>query len=124
MSKMAKSWMRGNAVLGYIINSYEGVEPVPSNPRVMRRVFLWEEEGDIKMGNTEAFVLHLGRKFGEKTLPCDPSQIHLILRDLGELIVPHKKHESPSKDSPLAGRFKQPEPDEWIVGSQEKEPEQ
>jgi len=85
-----RSWMIRDDVLGYIINSYQGIEPVPSNPRVMRRVFLWEEESEIKMGNTEAFVLHLGKKFGQKTLSCDASEVHQILRDLGELIHPHR----------------------------------
>lgn len=104
-------------VLGYIINSYEGIEPVPSNTKVMRRVFLWEDEGDVKMGNTEAFVLHLGQKFERKTNPCDATGVHEILRDLGELIHPHRKHDSPRPDGPAAGRFKQPVPDEWVVGS-------
>lgn len=124
MPKTANGWMTHDAVLGYIVNSYEGVEPVPSHPGVMRRVFLWEEDGVVRMGNTEAFVLHLGRKFGRETHPCDASQIHQILRDLGELIIPHKKHESPRKDGPAVGQFKQPDPDEWVVGSKEKEPEQ
>lgn len=116
MSKAVKSWMTRDDVLGYIINSYEGVEPVPNNHGVMRRIFLWEEDNDIKMGNTEAFVLHLGKKFGLETRPCEAYQIHHILRDLGELILPHRKHESPSKNGPTAGRFKQPDPDEWVVG--------
>jgi len=123
MSKTAKSWMTRDDVLGYIINSYEGVEPVSSHPGVMRRVFLWEEDGDVRMGNTEAFVLHLGRKFGRETFPCDAYQIHHILRELGELIHPHRTHESPRKDSPIAGRFKQPEPDEWTVVSKERKDE-
>ena len=115
MPKPANGWMTRDDVLGYIINSYEGVAPVPDNPGVMRRVFLWEEDGNVRMGNTEAFVLHLGRKFGVETRPCDASQVHQILRDLGELIVPHRKHESPRKDGPTAGQFKQPDPDEWVV---------
>jgi len=116
MPKPAKGWMTQDGVLGYIINSYEGVEPVPNSPMVMRRIFLWEEDSVVKMGNTEAFVLHLGRKFGVETRPCDASQVHHILRDLGELILPHRKHESPRQNGPTAGRFRQPDPDEWVVG--------
>ena len=116
MPRAVNNWMTQDEVLGCIVNSYEGVKPVPNSPRVLRRVFLWEENGDVKMGNTEAFVLHLGRKFGEETHPCDASQVHHILRDLGEMIVPHRKHESPRQNGPTAGRFKQPDPDEWVVG--------
>lgn len=125
MPKAINNWMTQDEVLGYIINSYEGVESVPNNPGVMRRIFLWEEDGDARMGNTEAFVLHLGRKFGLETRSCDACHIHQVLRDLGELIVPHRKHKSPRKDGPAVGRFKQPDPDEWTVGrKEEREPEQ
>lgn len=110
-------WLRTDEVLGYIINSYHGVEPAPTNHRVMRRVFLWEEEGEVKMGNAEAFTLHLGRRFERKVSAQDASHIHQFLRDLGESITPHQRHEKPRTDGPRAGKFRQPDPDEWIVRS-------
>lgn len=120
MAAKKRNWLESNEVLGYIVNSYYGIDTVPNNPKVMRRIFLWEESGETKMGNTEAFVLHLGKKFGMETLSRDASEVHRILRDLGELIHPHRKHDRPCKDGPQAGRFKQPDPDEWVVKSKKE----
>lgn len=108
-------WLRGNEVLGYVFNAYGGVEPVPSSPAVMRRVFIWEENSEIKMGNTEAFVLHLGRHFNRKTSPVDASLLHELFREYGASITPHKHHAVPRPDGPHAGHFKQPDPDEWSI---------
>ena len=109
------NWLRLDHVLGYIVNAYEGIKPVPNKPSVMRRVFLWEEEGEVKMGNAEAFVLHLGRHFERRIAPIDASSLHELLRDLGDVINPHKSHNKPSPDGPYAGHFKQPDPDEWVI---------
>jgi len=108
-------WLQRDEVLGYIINAYAGVDAVPSNPGIMRRVFLWEEGDEVKMGNAEAFVLHLGRQFGRNLKTGDASVLHWLLRELGESISSHKKREPPRANSPAAGRFRQPDPDEWVV---------
>ena len=114
-------WLRQNEVLGYIINAYAGIEPAPANHGVMRRVFLWEDAGEVKMGNTEAFILHLGRRFERKVKTHEASDLHKLLRDLGESITPHPRHARPQANGPQAGRFKQPEPDEWVVGRSKSE---
>ncbi|MDO8589840.1 MAG: hypothetical protein Q7R69_01030 [bacterium] len=108
-------WLGKGEVLGYIVDAYVGVDPVPGNPTVKRRVFIWEEDDDIKMGNSEAFVLHLGRRFERKVSAGYASSPHELLRALGEHVIPHKQHAMRRPDGPFAGRFKQPDPDEWTV---------
>ena len=115
------NWLRQDEILGYIINAHAGVEPAPTNPAVMRRVFLWEDSGEIKMGNTEAFILHLGSRFEREVKTHDASDLHKLLRDLGESITPHQRHSRPKADSPACGRFNQPEPDEWVVSRSKSE---
>lgn len=110
-----EQWLHQDDVLGYIVNAYQGVDAVPSRPGLMRRVFLWEEGHEVKMGNAEAFILHLGGRFGRSVRSGDASALHKLLRDLGEAIALHRKHEPRRADGPGAGRFRQPDPDEWVV---------
>lgn len=81
----------------------------------MQRAPLWEEGDKVMMGNTEAFVLHLGRQFGVETTANHATHLHALMRGLGESIMPHKKHAAPDPESPRAGRFKQPSPEEWSI---------
>lgn len=118
--KSKRQWFRSDEVLGYIINAYAGVDPCPTNPHIMRRVFLWEEKTEIRMGNAEAFVLHLNRRFKMRLKVSDASLIHELLRDLGEVISPHRQHSPRDENSPKVGKFKQPDPDEWVVGNKPK----
>ena len=109
-------------VAGYIITSYAGVEAISSNSGIMRRVFEWHDGDTLMRGNTEAFVVHVGKKFGYALTKNQAPQIHAFLRDLGEIINPHAKHSTRSADGPSAGRFRQPDPDEWVImrGLEEK----
>lgn len=108
-------WLTSVEILGYIINAHAGVEPLQHNPGILRRIFLWEEDGEVKMGNTEAFMLHLGRRFDRKVSEGDAPTLHKLMRDLGESVSFHKKHAPRSPDGPKAGRYRQPEPDEWVI---------
>ncbi|MFZ3020255.1 MAG: hypothetical protein WA051_01895 [Minisyncoccia bacterium] len=109
-------WIKADEVVGYIINAYAGIDESPNRPGRMRRVFLWEDGDEIKMGNAEAFVMHLGQKFGKKLKPADASAVHALLRELGESLTPHLRgHAKPSDTSSKIGRFKQPDPEEWVV---------
>lgn len=110
-----ETWLRQDRVLGYVINAYAGVDESPNQTGVLRRVFLWEEDDDVIMGNTEAFVLHLGRRFDRRVKEGDATAIHRLLRDLGENVALHRKHDSPRADSPRVGRYKQPDPEEWRI---------
>lgn len=108
------AWLRQDTVLGYIINAYVGVEPARTGG-VMRRMFVWESEDGRVKGNAEAFMIHLGKRFERKIGKWDASALHELLRDLGDSITPHPQHSPPQADSPRVGRFKQPEPDEWVI---------
>lgn len=111
-----ETWLRTDEILGYVINAYSGIEPISQDFGKMRRVFLWEEEGEVKMGNAEAFVLHLGRRFNRVVKAGETTLLHKLLRDLGDSIAPHKNgHAKPRPDSPKRGTFKQPVPDEWTI---------
>lgn len=112
---LAPGWMRSNEVVDYIIDAYIGEEEAPTNKCVRRRLFRWSEDGVVLEGNAEAFVLHLGRRFERKVSTSCASNVHRVMRELGESVTSHKKHDSPRPDSPKAGKFCQPEPDEWVV---------
>jgi hypothetical protein len=60
-------------------------------------------------------MLHLGERFKRSINKWDASQLHELMRDLGDVITPHTKHEAPRPDSPRAGHFKQPAPEEWVI---------
>ncbi len=114
-----EKWLTSPEILFYIIDSYAGIEePRDGRRGVGRRVFLWEEEGVIKMGNTEAFVEHLGRKYSRSLKTHYASVLHQTLRELGEPVATHAKHAPRRSDSPRCGRFTQPKPDAWVVGQQ------
>jgi hypothetical protein len=95
----------------YVIECYAGVEREPGTKP--RRVFIWEDErdGEVYMGNCEAFLLHLKQKFALLLPLSAASQIHQLLRDLGETVYAAAE----DRASPRPGRrtFKQPEPDQW-----------
>jgi hypothetical protein len=111
------SWLEKPGVLGCIIDAYQGVEQIPGQKkgRRVRRVFKWEDGDEEFKGNAEAFVLHLGLKFGLELKESAACFIHAILRELGEVVLPSMKEqrEKPKKDSPRAGKFRQPSPDKW-----------
>lgn len=109
------SWLRQDSVLGHIINAYEGIEPATSNPAVMRRIFLWEDEHNVYKGNAESFMAHLGVHFGRQMKRSETAALHELMRDLGESINTHRTHSQRSPDGPYAGNFKQPNPDFWVV---------
>lgn len=120
--KCNPSWLEKEGVLGYIIDSYRGLEmdqERAATHRVgnrMRRVFEWMEGEEAYRGNAEAFTLHLGLKFGLSLKPVNTSSIHAILRELGEVVLtPCKEREKPKKDSPSVGKFRQPDPEKWRV---------
>lgn len=107
---MSGRWIFRPEIVSYIIDSYAGTE-AKEGISVKRRVFIWEESKDIKMGNCEAFVAHLARRYD--LLNPNPSDVHALLRDLGERVLP----ETPGKQRRgKPGRFKQPDPDEWTIG--------
>ncbi len=110
-----KKWLTSEEILFYIIDSYAGTELPRSGRGRSRRVFLWEEDGVLKMGNTEAFLEHVSRRFHRHLKSHYASAIHQTLRELGEATVSHTTHETPRADSPRRGQFTQPAPDAWVV---------
>lgn len=113
-------WLRQDGILGYIINSYMGTGPVPKTPWILRRIFMWTEDDEIKQGNTEAFILHLGRRFERPIRASEASALHELMRDLGEIISSPRSHARPQKNSPNAGKFRQPSPEVWVIGGKKE----
>jgi hypothetical protein len=75
---------------------------------------LWYGLSDnlVHMGNIEAFTLHMGEKFGWADVqPSDASNVHSILRKLGEQTAIHAPHVKMNTNT----RQSWPEPEEWIV---------
>lgn len=108
-------WTHRPEILSYVIDSYAGTEK-PEGQGASRRVFIWEDGAEIKMGNTEAFMLHLCAKFDLILTASSGASLHELLRELGECVQSHKEHAPRSLTGPSAGKFRQPEPDEWVVG--------
>jgi hypothetical protein len=100
-------------VVSYIIECYAGVDTIPGMKK-SRRVFLWYlPNGEVHMGNIEAFTIHVGEKFGFIDVrPSDASNIHRILRELGERIQIHSPHSAKKRTN--TGQS-WPEPEEWVV---------
>lgn len=99
----------------FIMQSYVGIEKSPDKGK-LRRVFKWEENGTTMKGNVEAFVLHLGKRL-EANIPTSAATIvHEILRSAGHPLYNMSGNRA-KKDpnSPLAGRFRQPDPDQWAI---------
>lgn len=112
VSRSPMGWARRPEILNYIIDAYAGTEPCADSAR-SRRVFIWQEGTEIKMGNTEAFLAHLQAKFGLILTASATSTIHSLLRELGEVAQAHKPH---GPRIGAGGKFKQPEPESWVVG--------
>lgn len=112
MSRSPMGWARRPEILDYIIEAYAGTEPLPDSTR-SRRVFIWQEGAEIKMGNTEAFLAHLQARFNLILTASATSTIHSLLRELGEVAQAHKPH---GPRIGAGGKFKQPEPESWVVG--------
>lgn len=118
---MRHAWIRRPEILDYVIESYAGQDDKPDG-RGKRRVFIWQAGEEIVMGNAEAFIVHLNEKFG-MVLPLSASSaLHELLRALGEQVK--RNHETHDFNGRKVGQFKQPEPEEWVVGrvTPEEEP--
>lgn len=108
-------WTMRPDLVSYVVDAYAGTEPVEGQGGAkVRRVFIWEEpDGRIEMGNTEAFVIHLGARFGLPLAARDASHIHAMLRTMGERVLPEVKDR---RRSDRRTGWKQPEPDHWTIG--------
>ena len=100
-------WFERDAVVDYIIDCYAGVEQGGGH---VKRRFIWEQEGDVVLGNARAFGDHLSEKFelgSSKTLWMG---VHKALRSLGEL-AQCQGH----KEKHLGRRFVNQEPEVHIL---------
>ncbi len=112
-----RGWVRRPEIVDYVVECYAGAEAKPEGKGRPhgRRVFLWEEDGHVYMGNVEAFLLHLKARFDLVLCATATTAIHALLRELGETLwVPLSARQSPT---PGAGSFVQPDPERWEVGS-------
>jgi hypothetical protein len=103
-------WIMRPEIIDYIIESYAGIER-DGRPR---RVFIWEEGAEVYMGNCEAFLQHLAKRFELVVTLSATSQIHELLRELGEQVLSSATDRAPRSPTPV-GRFKQPEPEQWLL---------
>lgn len=115
---MSGRWFLRPEILNYIIDSHAGVEERDTGHRVKaRRVFIWvEPSGDVVIGNTQAFALHLREKF-QLLNTALASDIHQVMRDLGEVVDP----DYPKTRAERKGKtnWKEPAPDSKIIGHKE-----
>jgi hypothetical protein len=104
-------WIQRPDIAEYIIDCYAGTEQHGRGGP--RRVFVWKTT-ESKMGNAEAFALHLIEKFGLiRTTRAVTVQICALLVELGERMKP----DTPKVATGLqTGRFREPEPEEWVIG--------
>lgn len=108
-------------MVSYICDSYAGLDDSPEAPGRKRRVFLWEEaDGIVYMGNTEAFTLHLGRKIGLPLMEKHASEVHMVLREMGERVLRESDGDR-RRTNAKVGLFKQPSPDSWAIGGRRAE---
>jgi hypothetical protein len=114
LARKAK-WTHRPDIISYVCDCYAGTEPgVAGGPK--RRVWLWEEAGLIMMGNTQAFYEHLCQRFELLPSKTGAASLHTMLRDLGEVVQPHKPH---GPRGPITGAYQVPEADSWVVGKVE-----
>ena len=79
-------WFERSETLDYIVASYAGVE-------AGKRQFIWEQpNGDIVLGNTRAFADHAEAHFKLPAAPSRWTEVHKVLRELGETIKEIKRH--------------------------------
>lgn len=89
------------ALFDYLVECYAGTEDGGGAIPQPRRMFLWESEGEVRYGNTEAFAQHLIDRYGlgvaQRTAAAWASR---TLLDAGEVLrkigVPHVLHEVPT----------------------------
>lgn len=97
-------WFEQSDVLSHIIESYAGVDG-------NKRQFIWEDlSGDLLIGNSRAFSIHLSEKFGIRNTPTGWMGVHEALRAMGEIVSIHSaKTKHPGK------KFKNQEPEARIL---------
>lgn len=78
-------WYERPEILAYLVNSYAGLEG-------RKRQFIWEQDGNIVIGNSRAFADHLSQKFGLNLSDRAWMAVHEALRALGEVVELHSKH--------------------------------
>lgn len=79
-----RGWARRPEVVEYVTAAYAGTESTEATHNAPRRVFLWETDSEVLMGNAQAFVEHLSQKFGFPLNKNSVSTLHKLLRGQGE----------------------------------------
>lgn len=70
-------WYKDPAIRRYILDHYSGTIERGA------RVFAWVDDGKVVHGNTVAFAIHLGQRFGFQPHRSAPLEIHAVLREYG-----------------------------------------
>jgi hypothetical protein len=109
--KRPPMWSLRPDLVSYVVDCYGGTEEVAGGR--VRRVFLWEEGDEVLMGNTEAFTIHLGQKFGLNLGAGDAASIHSMLREMGERILP--AIEGRRQLGKARGKWRQPDPEAKVI---------
>jgi hypothetical protein len=103
-------------IISYVVDCYAGTEEKDGaklNQFATRRMFLWQEGGEVRLGNIEAFTVHVQSKFDLYcvTARCLTTRINRVLLDMGERIYDSKTHAAPQ----VFGLTKRPEPEYTVV---------
>jgi hypothetical protein len=96
-------WFEHKDVLSYIIDSYAGVDG-------RKRQFIWEEKGEILIGNSRAFTDHLNEKFDLHRTNTSWVALHAVLRALGEVVNGYTP-----RSHVRGGKFKNQEPEVHVL---------
>lgn len=105
-------WVEKPEILSYIIDCYQGVE---KDNGARKRQFIWEtSEGNIVIGNSRAFYIHITEKFGMATQATSWSEIHTVLHELGEIV-----NEYSPRVNKKGGKFKNQVPETRIIKRKE-----
>jgi hypothetical protein len=100
-------WYERPEILSYIIDCYAGVDG-------KKRQFIWEEDGDILIGNSRAFTDHVSQRFHLSKTATAWSSVHEALRALGEVVVYHRP-----RCRELGGRFHNQLPEKHVIKRKE-----
>lgn len=103
-------------MVSYVADCYAGTEEKHDTRQgqfATRRMFLWHELGEVRLGNIEAFTVHVQVKFELAcvTARCIQTRINRVLLDMGERIHEGKSHAAPQ----VFGLTKRPDPEYTVV---------
>lgn len=105
-------WYDRAPVFDYLVECYAGLEELPNAGFKQRRMFLWQADGEVRLGNIEAFAQHVLELFRlEVTERCVVVGLNQLLIDAGERV----RQDPPHGPRQQFGVSHRPEPEYTVV---------